>query len=204
MSAARARARELAETHLRAGDALGWFEPLYAAAAGDAGKVPWADLTPNANLVSWLSARPPEIGGRSALVVGCGLGDDAEHLAGLGYQVTAFDISATAIDWCRRRFPNSAVRYEVQDLFQPPDNWHRAFDLVFEAYTAIPAGPAAARGVRAAGRLGGPRGHVAPHHPRPRRGRTGRAIALAVDPRGGVRSGRHRPGGRAVRRLFGR
>ncbi|HKB03980.1 MAG TPA: class I SAM-dependent methyltransferase [Gemmataceae bacterium] len=140
MSAARARARELAETHLRAGDALGWFEPLYAAAASDPGAIPWADLTPNANLVSWVTAHPI-VRGQSALVVGCGLGDDAEHLAALGYQVTAFDISATAIDWCRRRFPNSTVRYEVHDLLRPPEHWRRAFDLVFEAYTlqSLPA-----------------------------------------------------------------
>ncbi len=43
----RAIARELAGQHLAEGDPLGWFETLYAAAAGDSSVIPWADLTPN-------------------------------------------------------------------------------------------------------------------------------------------------------------
>ena len=72
---------------------------------------------------------------KAALVVGCGLGDDAEELARLGFRVTAFDISETAVDWCRRRFPASAVEYRVADLFAPPASWARAFDFVLEAHT---------------------------------------------------------------------
>jgi SAM-dependent methyltransferase len=137
----RQHVREIADQHFARGDALGWFETLYAEAAGDAAVVPWADLRPNPNLIDWLDRAGIECAGRSALVVGCGLGDDAEHLAGRGFRVTAFDISPTAIAWCRRRFPNSPVAYAVQDLFNPPANWQRAFDFVFEAYTlqALPA-----------------------------------------------------------------
>jgi SAM-dependent methyltransferase len=63
------------------------------------------------------------------------LGDDAEFLATLRFDVTAFDISPTAIDWCRRRFPNSKVRYQTVDVFRAPAKWQQAFDFVFEAYT---------------------------------------------------------------------
>lgn len=50
-----------------------------------------------------------------------------------GFKVTAFDISPTAIAWCRKRFPNSEVSYLVADLFAVDPAWHRAFDLVFES-----------------------------------------------------------------------
>jgi SAM-dependent methyltransferase len=73
--------------------------------------------------------------GCRALEVGCGLGDDAEDLARRGFAVTAFDVSATAIDWCRRRFPGSPVEYVVADLLNPPAEWARAFDFVQESYT---------------------------------------------------------------------
>src|SRR4051812_27932902 len=76
--------RKLAGEHLERGDATGWFEALYAQANDDAGVIPWADLRPNPNLIEWLDRQPARDtrghGGR-ALVIGCGLGDDAEELA---------------------------------------------------------------------------------------------------------------------------
>ncbi|MDI6105424.1 class I SAM-dependent methyltransferase [Actinoplanes sp. NEAU-A12] len=80
--------------------------------------------------------------GRRALVVGCGPGRDAEHLAALGYRTTAFDISATAIELARERHPGSPVDYVVADLFDPPPSWRQGFDLVLESNTvqALPAG----------------------------------------------------------------
>ena len=47
-------------------------------------------------MVEWIANRP-EINGK-ALVVGCGLGDDAEWLEEIGFDVTAFDISKSSID----------------------------------------------------------------------------------------------------------
>jgi SAM-dependent methyltransferase len=131
----RAHARELAASHLARGDATGWFEELYRQAADDTANVPWADLRPNPNVVEWFLANPASGEGQGALVVGCGLGDDAEFLAARGYCVTAFDISPTAIDWCRRRFPNSPVNYVVGNLLAPASGWRHAFDFVLEAYT---------------------------------------------------------------------
>ena len=131
----RAMARRLAHESLARGDATGWFDVLYDAAQGDASQIPWADLRVNPNLAGWLGKRRPAGRGNRALVVGCGLGDDAEELAGLGFEVTAFDVSARAVDWCRRRFSDSTVDYRVADLLNPPSAWQVAFDFVLEIYT---------------------------------------------------------------------
>ncbi len=114
---------------------MGWFEVLYATAGGDSSIIPWADLAPNPNLVRWLDQQGVAGSGRKALKIGCGLGDDAEELSRRGFVTTAFDISPTAISWCRRRFPRSSVRYSVADLLRPPDEWAQAFDFVLESYT---------------------------------------------------------------------
>lgn len=68
-------------------------------------------------------------------MVGSALGDDPEHLAQLGYAVTAFDVSPTAVERARARFPGSAVDYRVADLLHPPAEWAGAFMLVLEAIT---------------------------------------------------------------------
>ena len=72
---------------------------------------------------------------RSALVIGCGLGDDAEELSRRGFNITAFDIAPTAIEWAKKRFNGSGVEYFVADLFDLPKQWLGAFDFVFECYT---------------------------------------------------------------------
>lgn len=131
----RARARDIARRHLASGDALGWFEALYARSAGDAAIIPWADLMPNPNVVTWLDHHQVIGAGREALKIGCGLGDDAEELARRGFSTTAFDISASAIAWCRRRYPGSPVAYVVEDLFRAPSEWRSKFDFVLESYT---------------------------------------------------------------------
>ena len=131
----RATARELARRHLAKGDPTGWFEVLYAMAEGDASIIPWADLAPNPNLVSWLEQQGMAGPGHRALTIGCGLGDDAEELSRRGFDTIAFDISPTAISWCRRRFPKSSVCYALADLFRTPDEWANRFDFVLESYT---------------------------------------------------------------------
>lgn len=130
--AGRRDARRLAADSIARGDATGWFEALYAAAEQGTTTVPWADLTPSPCLVSALAGLP---GAGRALVVGCGLGDDAEHVASLGFTTVAFDVSPTAIAVARRRFPRSAVEYVTADLLSPPEAWSGAFDLVVEVFT---------------------------------------------------------------------
>lgn len=132
---ARARVRTLATEALAAGAPTAWFETLYREADGDPTRIPWADLAPNAALSAWV-ARPGALAGRrTAAVVGCGLGHDAELLAAQGLDVLAFDVSPAAVAWARRVHPGSRVRYEVGDLFALPQAWTGRFDLVVEIYT---------------------------------------------------------------------
>ena len=128
------RMRDELRERVRRGD-IDAFEQLYRSAAGDASKVPWAELRPNANVTRWLDRDLGDVTRGRALVIGCGLGDDAEELACRGLAVTAFDISPTAIEWCRRRFPRSRVDYVQADLLQTPATWTGAFDFVLESYT---------------------------------------------------------------------
>ncbi len=121
-----------------------WFEPLYAGAAGDVSQVPWALSGAVPYLTQWLNQRKQSSEGLSAVVVGCGLGDDAEALAAAGFAVTAFDVSQSAISWAKERFPESSVNYVAADLFDLPDEWIGAFDIVFE-FRTIQALPVSVR-----------------------------------------------------------
>ena len=134
----RARARELAAQFAERGDAVGWFDEFYREAAGDNGQIPWADLEPNKFFTTWAEDVGLKGDGRKALVVGCGLGDDAKYLKDLGFEVRGFDISPTAIEWAKRLHADSDIRFEVADLFQPPSEWLGAFDFVLEVYTIQP------------------------------------------------------------------
>jgi hypothetical protein len=134
-----AEARRLAH---ESDDPSGWFEQLYVAADAGETEVPWNRDEPNPRLVSWAEERELEGGGRPALVVGSGLGSDAEFLARLGFHTTAFDIAPTAIRLSQERFPDSAVHYLVADLLDPPHEWRGAFDFVLESITVQALPPA--------------------------------------------------------------
>ncbi|HEY0778830.1 MAG TPA: methyltransferase domain-containing protein [Gemmatirosa sp.] len=138
-----AASARLAARALEAGEPTAWFEQLYA--AGERGEIdmPWSRTEPHPLLMRWL----PTVGpgdGRSAVVVGCGLGADAEFVAAQGFVTSAFDISATAVRTAEQRHPHSPVRYRTADLFALPEEWQRAFDLVVEIIT-IQALPVALR-----------------------------------------------------------
>jgi SAM-dependent methyltransferase len=144
----RARARQLAAEAVAQGDAIGWFEKLYGEAEAGVSAVPWADGEVNPHLVKWTAGKSGA--GQRALVVGCGFGYDAEFLAGLGFEVTAFDVAPTAIAAAKRAYPDSPVSYVTADLLDLPASWTGAFDLVVEIYTVQPLyGPARAEALAA-------------------------------------------------------
>jgi thiopurine S-methyltransferase len=116
-------------------DPTAWFERLYAAAdVGDAA-VPWDRGGPHPVFRDWVSAGPFHGDRRRALVVGSGLGDDAELIGAAGFDTVAFDISPTAVAIAQGRYPDSPVEYVVRSLFDLPDEWVGGFDFVFESQT---------------------------------------------------------------------
>jgi SAM-dependent methyltransferase len=150
----------LAARALARGRPTAWFEELYAAGERGETTVPWNRTAPAPQLVDWL----PGLGdpaGRRAVVVGCGLGADAELLGAVGFATTAFDIAPTAVETARRRFPDSPVDYRVADLLDPPADWVRGFDVVVEIINAqalpLPLRPAATAAIAA---LVGPGGRL--------------------------------------------
>ncbi len=139
----------------------GWHDGVYRAASGELIKVPWAEGRPTAALVSWLNAeaagrvRP----GSRAIVIGCGLGDDVIELLNRGYDATGFDISPTAIDWARTRFPAHANAFNVGDLLALPSRFRHRFEFIAECCTLQSIVPAAReQAVAAIASLLGPRG----------------------------------------------
>lgn len=110
-----------------------WFEQLYSQAQRGQAVVPWDKGTPHDLLVEWAENRDGT--GLHALVVGAGLGRDSEHLASLKYATVAFDVSPTAVESTRHRYPATTVDYRTADLLDPPAEWRHAFDLVVESMT---------------------------------------------------------------------
>lgn len=127
--------KQMVKTYQEEGKVLDWFDYIYQSANGDFSKVFWADLEPSPYLVKWLKKELVQKPNKKACVIGCGVGDDAEALAQFGFEVTAFDISQTAIDLCKKRYPNTKVDYVVADLFDYPKDWFESFDVVYECNT---------------------------------------------------------------------
>jgi SAM-dependent methyltransferase len=140
-----------------------YFESVYAEAAGDASRIPWASRQPSQALVNWLNAVAPSLircGARVA-IVGCGLGADAREIIRRGYEVTAFDCSQTAIDWARELDPDHTDRYVRADLFDPPARWVHRFDLVIDINNIQALQPSLhPDAVTALSRLAAPHGHM--------------------------------------------
>jgi len=106
-----------------------WFDSLYQKNKNTHENIPWARQAVNPLLQSYLDEEKAHKG--TALVIGCGLGDDAKALEYAGYDVTAIDVSQTALDLAKERFPDSSVKFIKQDIFE----YEEQFDFVFEALT---------------------------------------------------------------------
>ena len=131
----RTRARQIAAKFIQQNDPTGWFEELYSQAKGNSQEIPWADLTVNPNLAQWLDANHIQGDEQTALVIGSGLGDDAEALSKIGFEVTGLDIAPSAIAWSQKRFPTSKVKYVVADALKFEKTWENKFNFILESYT---------------------------------------------------------------------
>lgn len=127
--------KQMVKEHQENDNPTGWFDSIYIDAQGDYKSVFWADLQPSPYLVKWLKENPASSKQKKAIVVGCGVGDDAQALSEYGYEVIGFDISKEAIKLCKSRYPNSKVTYLVADLFDYDKQWLENFDVVYECNT---------------------------------------------------------------------
>lgn len=124
------------------------FEAIYRAGLAGDGTIPWDDGKPNPLFLEWLDRSAHDIvrPGARVAVVGCGFGHDARALLSRGYDVTAFDISESAIEHAKRLHADWASSFCVADVFNLPTRWKRRFDLVVEIYTIQALPPETRRG----------------------------------------------------------
>lgn len=110
-------------------DASTWWDRFYS----DRSKpVPFFVTKPDESLVSYLE-RGLLAPGR-ALDLGCGPGRNAIHLASLGFEVDAVDLSPVAVAWGeeRAREADAAVRFHCGDAFTAGPALGR-YDLVYDS-----------------------------------------------------------------------
>jgi SAM-dependent methyltransferase len=96
------------------------------------GDTPWDLGRPSPELVRVLDEE--SIAPCPAIDLGCGTGTNAIYLASLGFDVTAADISPTAIDRCRMRRATTDVRIRClqADLLNPPDDIGGPYGFIFD------------------------------------------------------------------------
>jgi SAM-dependent methyltransferase len=115
------------------GEPTRWYDELWSAAGRGEVALPWDHTDAHPVLASF--SRAPAGEASRAVVVGCGLGADSEHLARLGWETTAFDISPAAVAAVRERYPDSPVDYRVGDLLDLDPELALWFERVVEIYT---------------------------------------------------------------------
>ena len=113
--------------------ASAWFDELYKENKDEHDNIPWARQDVNPFLQTYLDEKIEHKG--KALVIGCGLGDDAYALDMAGYDVVAIDVSQTALDLAQERFKDSNITFQKQDIFDMPEKYDEHFHFVFEAFT---------------------------------------------------------------------
>jgi SAM-dependent methyltransferase len=106
-----------------------WWDGFYA----DRDKpVPFFVAKPDENLVSYVEQGLLPAGGK-VLDLGCGPGRNALHLASAGFDVTAVDLSPTALAWAeeRAREAGADIRFVCGDAFTAaPDG---PYDLIYDS-----------------------------------------------------------------------
>src|SRR3954470_20139349 len=96
------------------------------------GDTPWETGQPSSELQRVVAEVP--IKPCRALELGCGTGASAVWLAQQGFDVTALDLSTSAIERARRRAAEAGanVRFLTADVLQPPPELAGPFDFVFD------------------------------------------------------------------------
>jgi SAM-dependent methyltransferase len=96
------------------------------------GDTPWDTGRPSSELERVIVDE--KIGPCAALDLGCGTGTNAVWLAGLGFDVTAIDLSANAIDRGRMKKATAGarVRFLVGDVLDPPEDLVGPFDFFLD------------------------------------------------------------------------
>ncbi|MEU4347614.1 class I SAM-dependent methyltransferase [Streptomyces sp. NPDC023838] len=111
--------------------AASWWDEFY---ADHTKPVPFFVAKPDENLVTYLD-RGLITPGR-ALDLGCGPGRNALHLASLGFEVDAVDLSPGAIDWAEERAKEAGadIRFHRGDAFALADTVLAGpYDLVHDS-----------------------------------------------------------------------
>jgi dipeptidase E len=131
-----------------------FWEPLYRSAPSPSG------IEPNVRLTELVSGLAPEPG--RACDLGCGHGGDALWLASLHWQVTAVDVSATAVSRLEAAALDQGladrVRAEQHDLSRSVPTG--PFDLVYACYLHSPVALDRTAMLRRAAQQVAPEGHL--------------------------------------------
>lgn len=97
----------------------------------DHSQLPWVSTVPNPVLVDALSLCPIKTG--HALEIGCGLGQNARYLSRLGFDITAIDISDTALKCAQKEsYEPHSVDYRCENFLD--SNINCKFDLILDFF----------------------------------------------------------------------
>lgn len=80
--------------------------------------------------------------GSAIIEPGCGRAHTSAALARMGYQTTAFDVSADAVAEAKKLYAEvSGLQIAVADVFQLPEKWTGSFDALYDraVMNALPA-----------------------------------------------------------------
>ena len=107
------------------------------------GKIGWDLKSPNPVFVDLLTKKEIIIPGK-ILISGCGKGYDAVAAYKIGYEVSAVDFSAPAIDFAIRmaQKENASINFIKEDIFMFDGNLNNNFDYVYDYATYCAINPA--------------------------------------------------------------